>query len=58
MSVIANPILGSANLATNAIVHGITINKLNQIQRVLPSILQMSRIYLRAVILKSQGHGA
>lgn len=51
MSVAANPILGSANLATNAIGHGITINKLNQIQRVLPSILQMSQIAAGASVL-------
>ena len=51
MSVAANPILGSANLATNAIGHGITINRLNQIQRVLPSILQMSQIAAGASVL-------
>lgn len=51
MTVVANPILGSANLATNAIGHGISINKLNQIQRVLPSILQMSQIAAGASVL-------
>ena len=51
MTVAANPILGSANLATNAVGHGITINKLNQIQRVLPSILQMSQIAAGASVL-------
>ena len=51
MSVATNPILGSINSATNAIGHGITINKLNQIQRVLPSILQMSQIAAGASVI-------
>ncbi|BAZ45576.1 hypothetical protein NIES4102_26000 [Chondrocystis sp. NIES-4102] len=51
MTLTANPILGSANLVTNAIGHGISINKLNEIQRVLPSILQMSQISAGASVL-------
>ena len=51
MNVSANPILGSANVASNIVGHGITINKLNQIQRVLPSILQMSQIAAGASVL-------
>ena len=51
MTLTANPVLGSANLASNAIGHGITINKLNQIQQVLPSILQMSQIAAGASVL-------
>ena len=53
MSLTANPILGGANLVTNAVGHGITINKLNQIQQMLPSILQMSQIAAGASVINA-----
>ncbi len=51
MNLPINPILGGANLVTNAIGHGVTINQLNQIQKMLPSILQMSQIAAGASVL-------
>ncbi len=51
MSLTANPLLGSASLVTNAVGQGITINKLNQVQQSLNSILGLSQIAAGASIL-------
>jgi len=46
-----NPVMGGASLVLDGIGHGITIHKLNQVQRTLSSVLQLSQIAAGASVL-------
>lgn len=46
-----SPVLGGASLVTNVVGHGITVHKLNQVQRVLSSVLQVTQIASGASVL-------
>lgn len=51
MTLPLNPILGGADLVTDLVGHGITINKLNKIQDKLSSVLNLTQIAAGASIL-------
>jgi len=46
-----NPVMGGASLVLDGIGHGVTIHKLNQVQRTLSSVLQLSQIAAGASVL-------
>ncbi len=46
-----SPVLGGASLVTNVVGHSITVHKLNQVQRMLSTVLQITQIAAGASVL-------